>query len=261
MDFTLYQFIIVGIVLAAASVLQCTIAFASGLFSIPVMLIVGFSLPQAVMVAIVAATFQNLFGYLSLRHEIDYKIVVRPMLLRLLSMPVGVLILKLCENHVESSTVRQIVGAIVLSALAIQWGCRVQPREKLHTGWEFLAFGSSGLLLGFCGMGGPQMVLWVMAHQWSAARSRAFLFLQFLACIIPQAALLLVMFPNGEIVSALFFGLLMTPPVMLGTLIGLRIGEDISKPMLRRVSYVVIGIIGVTSIVTPMLESAATAAR
>jgi uncharacterized membrane protein YfcA len=216
------------------------------------------------MVAVVAATLQNLAGYVTLRREIDFRIALRPIAIRLVTLPVGVFILLLCEHKVESSTVRQIVGGIVLSVLVFQWAFRVQPREKLHAGWEFLAFGSSGVLLGFCGMGGPQMVLWVHAHQWSAPKSRAFLFLVFLACMLPQAALLLVLFPTHEIVPALVLGLLMTPLVLLGTMIGLHVGEHLSKPLLRRASYVVIGIIGVTSIVSPivmpMLHTAAQAA-
>ncbi len=265
MDFAVYQYIVVGVILVAASVLQCTIGFASGIFSIPVMLMIGLKLPQAVMVAVLAATLQNLTGYVTLRHEINYRVAIRPIAIRLIALPAGAFMLLHCEHRVEPSTVKQIVGGIVLSVLFLQWAFRVQPREKLHTGWEFLAFGSSGVLLGFCGMGGPPMVLWVHAHLWSAVKSRAFLFLVFMACMLPQAGLLLFLFPAQEVVPALVLGLLMTPLVLLGTMIGLHIGEHLSKTLLRRASYVVIGIIGVTSIVSPivmpMLHTAARAAH
>ena len=34
-------------------------------------------------------------------------------------------------------------------------------------------------LLGLCGMGGPVMVLWVLAHDWPMNKARAFLFFLF----------------------------------------------------------------------------------
>jgi hypothetical protein len=45
-----------------------------------------------------------------------------------------------------------------------------------------IAFAAAALgLAGICGMGGPPLVLWAMAHDWPADKVRAFLFACFAA--------------------------------------------------------------------------------
>jgi hypothetical protein len=260
LDFTTIQLVTAAFALVGGSVLQSTIGFASGLFAIPVMLMAGFVLPEAMIICLIAATLQNLIGCATLRGLIDLRTAARPIAIRLCMLPVGASVLYWTQQAVQQqATVRQMVGTILIVVMLVQWLWRVEPQKRLHSGWEFLAFGTSGMMLGFCGMGGPPMVLWVMAHRWSPARSRAFLFLLFFSCMIPQVLILLLMF-GQLVVPALLLGLLFMPIVLLATLLGLRISEDISKTLLRRLTYGVLCILAVSTIVWPWIETAAQAA-
>ncbi|MFP6658520.1 MAG: TSUP family transporter [Pirellulales bacterium] len=259
MEFTITQLVVVALALTGGSILQSTIGFASGLVAIPAMLMANFSLPEAVMICLIAAILQNLVGCTSLRGLIAFPPAIRPIAIRLATLPVGALLLLWTQNTVDSATVRQVVGVILGVVLLTQWTWRVEPKKHLHAGWEFVAFGTSGILAGFCGMGGSPMVLWVMAHRWSAARSRAFLFLLFLSTMIPQVVILIALF-GADVVPALILGLLLTPVVLFATLAGLRIADELSKTILRRMTYCVLCVMTVTAIVVPWIESAAQAA-
>ena len=52
-------------------------------------------------------------------------------------------------------------------------------------GQNTLTFTGSGVLAGLCGMGGPPLVLWAMAHDWPTQRIRGFLFAPGASAIIP----------------------------------------------------------------------------
>ena len=51
-------------------------------------------------------------------------------------------------------------------------------------GLLLLAGACGGLLGGLAGVPGPPLVMWVMAHDWSADVTRAFLFASFM-CLVP----------------------------------------------------------------------------
>ena len=57
-----------------------------------------------------------------------------------------------------------------------------------------LAGMASGYMAGAFGMGGPPLVLWTMAHDWPAKKSRAFLWSNYLVFMPIQSCLLLWLF-------------------------------------------------------------------
>lgn len=85
-------------------------------------------------------------------------------------------------------------------------------------------------------MGGPPLVLWVMAHDWTAERTRAFLFASFMSLVPVQLALLYWTF-GKDVVYGIAVGAALSPVVFLGSLFGLRVGALIPKPLLRRLAF------------------------
>jgi len=85
-----------------------------------------------------------------------------------------------------------VIGGILCLLVAIQYLWRQHPVKAMHWGWGGLAFIGSGLLAGLCGMGGPPLVIWSMAHDWPAEKTRGFLFAVF-ATSIPTK---LTIYPN-----------------------------------------------------------------
>jgi uncharacterized membrane protein YfcA len=253
MDFlTGYQYLAIGLGLLGASVLHSTIGFGSAAFALPIMLMAGLTLPAAITVNLVAAVVLNLTGSIHLRRDIDWSTTVRPIMLRLLALPVGLVLLVYADHVFDPQLVKQIVGALLLLILAVHWFWRIEPQDRLHPGWEFLAFGCSGTLMGFCGMGGPPMVLWVMAQRWPAARSRAFFFVVFASGMVPHAILLGWLF-GADFAAAAVAGIACVPVVIVGTFIGLRLGQQLPRRALRRIALIILTGIALSALLSPLV--------
>lgn len=251
MQFSVAEYAAVSLVLFASSVVQGAVGFAAGLFGIPLLVLSGISFPDAVAMSLVAAAPQNIIPAWQLRREIDYRGAVRPMLIRYAFMPVGVFALWLVgrENRDLAS---QLVGVLVLSIVAVQRAFQVEPQPRLDAIWEWLAFGMGGFLLGFCGMGGPAMVLWVLAHDWPMNRAKAFLYYIF-ATGLPVQALLLWLFFGTEMFRSMTLAAAAFPSVLVGLSVGLYLARLVPDRMLRRLSIGLLILIAVSAILAPYL--------
>lgn len=246
------HYLTVFAILLASSVVQGAVGFAGGLFSIPLLIMTGCTMPEAVSINMVASTVQNALGAWRLRREIDYGRAFRPIILRFLALPLGVWALYLVGSA-NRDLASQVVGGIILVILAIQWLFSVPPRDELHWAWEYLAFSGGGFLLGLCGMGGPVMVLWVMAHRWPYVRAKAFLYYLFATGMLPQLLFLWIFF-GSKIFVALGLGLLGTPALVIGMLLGLQIGAHLPDHVVRRITIGLLIVIAVSSLLMPLLR-------
>jgi len=251
MPFTLSQYAVTCLILFASSVVQGAVGFAAGLFGIPLLMQTGVSFPDAVAVSLVAAAPQNIIPAWQLRREIDFRRALRPVLIRYALLPLGVLALYVV-GHERKEVASQIVGCIVLAIVAAQRAWRREPQERLHPAWEWIAFGLGGFLLGFCGMGGPPMVLWVLAHDWPMNRARGFLFYIFATGLVPQA-LLLWLFFGSEVLDAMLLGVAALPAVLTGLCLGLYLGRLVPDRVLRSISLAILLLIALSAIATPYL--------
>ena len=251
-DFNLIEYLAAGVVLLAASALQGAVGFAAGLFGIPLlMLLAGMDLPSAVMVMLLASFVQNFGGLYHLRKRFDVRDARLPMLIRLAAIPLGLLALHFATALPEAQ-VKAMIGAVILLLLFLRWALAPGEPKKLHPAWMPAAFGSSGFLVGFCGMGGPPMVLWVMAQPWSSEKSRAFLFFMFTTSLIPHCLLMWWMY-GEQIHAAALLALLGTPWVIAGTGLGLWIGSYLPKDRLRIAAYVILIITAIAAICAPLV--------
>jgi uncharacterized membrane protein YfcA len=252
MSLTLTAYVLVALILLASSVLQGAVGFASGLLGIPLLVLTGMGLPEAVAISLVASAVQNCTAAWQLRHEIDYRGALRPMLIRFALLPLGTLTLWWLGRE-SKDLAGQMVGGVILAILLLQWTLRIAPQPRLHPAWEWLAFSAAGFLLGLCGMGGPPMVLWVMAHDWSMARGRAFLYFLFATGIPVQAFFLWLAF-GSEILWAMLLGLAAMPVLLVGIYIGLALAKVIPDRVLRILATTVLVLIAISSIVMPWLR-------
>jgi len=187
-----------------------------------------------------------------LRKEIPYRVALRPSIIRLITLPPGVATLYWVGNP-NNDVASQIVGCIVLLILGTQWILSVPPQDHLHWGWEIPAFGMGGFLLGLCGMGGPMMVLWVMAHRWPIVRAKAFLYFIFATGMIPHAFFLWLFFGNS-LFAAFWLGIAGIPALIVGMLIGLKIASHLPDHVVRRLTIGVLVVIALSSILVPMVR-------
>jgi hypothetical protein len=246
------QIVPVALILLASSMVQGMVGFASGMIAIPSLLIVGRSLNEAVAISAVAAFAQNMLGVYSLRREIAFRQALRPILIRFAALPVGIVALKL-SGHLDQHRVRQIVGVVVLLGLAMMARSPDRSRWRWPNLWDYGAFLSSGFLVGFCGIGGPPLVMWAVAQGWPPGRTRGFLFLVFFSSMFPQ--LLMLAAAYGEaIVAAMLIGVAGAPLVLAGTYLGLLIGRRFSRRWLRAVSFAILLAMALREIAGPFLD-------
>lgn len=250
-SFSLTQYAEVSLILFASSFVQGAVGFAAGLFGIPLLVMAGISFPDAVAMSLVAAAPQNIIPAWQLRHDIDFRRAIRPMFIRYAFMPLGVFALSLVGSDNKDSA-SQLVGVLVLAIVAMQQLMHVEPQAHLHAAWEWLAFGLGGFLVGLCGMGGPAMVLWVLAHDWPMNRARAFLYFIF-ATSLPLQALLLWLFFGTQMLQAMLLSAAAFPSVLLGLWGGLYVARLVPDRMLRRLSIALLVLIAISAILSPYL--------
>lgn len=233
------------LVVLIGGILQGTVAFGFGLLSVPLLLTVGFPMPMVLAIASVCTAVQSGSGVHHLSHAVPWRIVGLSLAVRSAAMLLGIWTLRWLIGY-PISHIKFWVGLVMLLMVVLQASWRPRPRAKLHGGWDWAAFLSSGFTGGLCSMGGPPLVLWVMAHDWSADRTRAFLFASFMSLVPLQLAMLYWTF-GADVLRGLALGAALSPAVLLGSLIGLRIGSRLSKPLLRWVAFLVLGAIAINS--------------
>ncbi|MCA9269733.1 MAG: sulfite exporter TauE/SafE family protein [Planctomycetales bacterium] len=254
-DFTsipLATLLIVGVVLMLASVLQSTVGFAAGLFGIPLLtLAAGLTLPEAVMTMLLASILQNAGGVLHLRSEFRLGDSLGPLVIRLAAIPPGIVALRWATD-LPQQTVKAMLGVVLLALVLLQIFFAPRQPVTLRPIWMWIAFIASGFFVGFVGMGGPPMVLWVMAQPWSSQRSRAFLFLMFLSSLVPHVVLLHWML-GDQVDRALPLALAGVPWIVVGTVVGLRLGALLPKEKLRAIAYAILVVTALSAMAAPLV--------
>ena len=197
---------------------------------------------------------QNVFGVYSLRDSISPNRLVGPGVGRLMFFPVGVVALIAVENAFPVVRIRQMVGGVVLLATIATIVYRPIPRERIHPIWAFIAFPLSGFLQGLVGMGGPAMVFWVSAHDWSSRQIRGFLFGMYLISLGPGIGMLFAFF-GERLLAPAATALLSLPVLLLATWIGLKFGNWLGRKRLRRITLGLLLMMGIVGLAAPWIRS------
>ena len=245
-------FLITGVVVGAGCLMQAIIGFGAGLFAIPILVWLDLELPQAIAVMVTASGSQVIWGAIRYRAHIQWRPVLPVALGRAACLPLGILLLGLVAG-MGQETMKQTVGAGLLLVVGLQWVARVTPRQQLHWGWGGVVAVSSGFLGGVLGMGGPPLVLWTSAHNWTANQQRASLWAIFTIGLGPTLGLFYWKF-GRDILQAMLLGLTCIPFMVAGSTLGFRVGGRLASAHLRQISLVVLFLLGLASIIAPMLE-------
>jgi uncharacterized membrane protein YfcA len=244
------DYVLFGVILSAGSLLQGAVGFGFGLFSVPLLIWAGAPLSVAVATMSICSLSQSILGSFSLRQFIRWKEVLWANGLRWLFMPLGIWIL-LHIDMLSREEIKQIVGGVLLVVLLLRVCVKVTPREHIHPLWGWIAFSASGILNGMVGMGGPPLVLWLMAHGWSNREFRAFTQTVFALGIPFQLAVLAWMSPVSmahDMGLAVFY----IPFVLLAGWGGIRLGHFFSKELLRRLALALLFGTAFMAVVEPL---------
>jgi len=245
---------IIGLVMTFGSIVQGAVGFASGMIGVPLLVVSGFSLPEAATINLVATSLQNVIGAWKLRTHLEPRELVLPVVTRWVALPVGVFLTASVDAYLDPAQVRQLLGAVLLVILLMLWGLHVPPRDRLPMFWQVLAFFSSGLMMGFATIGGPPMVIYVNSLTWSVDKSRGFLF--FCAATGTPVAAWMFWAQHGEkIIPAALSTLVVLPMILTGLWIGLRAGHLLPKRRFRQITLTLISLIALGAILSPMIKS------
>ncbi len=239
------------LILCMGIFVQSAAGFAAGLLIVPSLLWCGYSIPEAQCSLLVATIPQNVWGVWSLRDSVSIKQIAWPGAGRVLFLPMGILTLQLLDT-LDIATIRQVVGGIVLAVTITIIKFRPKPQPNLHPIWGIIAFPLSGFFQGLVGMGGPAMVFWVQAHDWSSRKMRAFMFAMYLVSIAPALLILYWVFRDRIIQPGVVTALLV-PLLLLVTVHGLRFGTWLGRNRLRRVSLFLLLAMGVAGLAAPLI--------
>ena len=209
----------------AAAVLRGFTGFGFGLAAVPLL---SLALPPTQVVPLVV-TLQVVIGVAGLRAattDCDWR-AVRALLPGLLvGIPIGLLIL----TTVPANPVRLVIGTIIaLSVWLIQRGIHLPPNPS-----RVVSFGVglvSGIVSGLASMGGPPVVVYLLALGHTAARMRAtaivFFMLSGVVSFIPMAA-------RGLITrNILIWAVASVPVLFVGSRLGTR-AFHMAKPRHHR---------------------------
>lgn len=236
----------VGLILFLAAAAQSAVGFGYALFATPLLVLFGIPIEWVIAIVSTCSMLQSFLAAHNLRSHIPWRTSLTAIAIRMVAVIVGLIGLNYMTGQ-DSAKIRLVVGIALCSLVLLQWLWRPAPVDRVHPLWSFLAFSASGVMSGLLGMGGPPLVLWVMAHRWTPQRSRAFLFSVFAMAIPLQLAMMTFNF-GIPIVRAMGAGLLAFPLVYAGTRLGMPIGNRLSREKLRVLAYSLLMLIGVSAI-------------
>lgn len=238
--------LLAGVIMFGGSIVQGAIGFALGMIAVPLLVEAGFSLSQSVALTTLAIGIQVLFAAWKLRAHIPWQDVKLAAIARYLTVPIGVLLLLSVES-LDADAVKRLVGLGVLFGVGLRMLARSETVRELPTAVSAAVFGLSGVLQGLVAMGGPPLVLWMTTRDFRANQARAFTLTLFLLNA-PLQVLLLLFLSKTMTLDVLLLALILTPLIYLGTLIGVRVGDRFSKPLLNRVALIVLAVIAINAV-------------
>ena len=228
----IFEIVKIGIVLTAGSIIQSSSGFGFGLFAIPLLLFFGLNLPAAVTIVVIGSAIQKVFAIISLWKAVDWKEMLPFMTIGLLSLPLGVYFMYGLTS-LDQSSVKQVIGFCVFVLLILQWKGVLHTGDHIRKIWGYLAGFFSGFFNGLANIGGPPLVLWILAHRWPNEKMRVTPIAFSLIFVPFQLLLMFLAFGPAVMGGPVWKAALSLPFIFVGTGIGLKIGGKISKENLR----------------------------
>ncbi len=242
----------IAIAVALGAFIQGSVGFAFGLFAIPCVVLCGLPLEQAISLVLTLVLVQTATAAWRYRSDIPWPDVWLLTVYRLVTIPLGVWLLAILKQRCAPDRIKQFVGCMIFVALAFQLSARRSPGLRRHAGlWGAVAGMTSGLFAGLVGMGGPPLVLWLNAHDWSTQRVRSLLAILFLLMVPWQLTIVYLRF-GDPILRVMVLALVYMPVVAISGWLGNLCGDRVPRSRLKVISYVLLVWIAVFSIFGPM---------
>lgn len=247
MEFDLTTFILLALILSAASIIQAGVGFGFALFALPLMLRLDIELPTCIIISLVNQFWQQGINVYNMRKEVVFKPLIPLIASAWIFIAIGVYLQKTELMKLDQGQIRQVIGTLVLLAVIVDAVWKIKHQEHLHKFWSILAGAIGGLLSGLAGIPGPPIVIWVMSHTWSNKRSRVSLWVIFLA-LMPCVSTILFLNYGKVLLEAVIPAICLVPFSIGCSFVGVKIGNKLSKPVLRKIAMTILLIMALTAI-------------
>lgn len=232
----------VALVIFFAAIVQSAMGFGMALVAMPILtLLLGVQV-AAPAFALLSTTTSLLNAY-RWRAHVTRRELVRLLLPALVGIPLGVWLL----GNVDPAYVTGALGILLLLYAVTSLAGVKLPVLAARSNWAVAAGFSAGVLGGAYNTGGPPVVWYAVARQWTADQFRgtlqSFFFLAGLfVCLTHFAA--------GHVSTIVWqTALLAVPALLLGQFTGVRLTRYISQELFRRLVLVLLLGLGIALIV------------
>lgn len=247
----LSQVAICSIVLSFATAIQSVVGFGLALFAVPLLLMTGLGLLPSVFLVLSVSCLSSLLGVRRLKEEVDFPSCVNATALRLLGIVPGYM-LAVYTSQSSPATLKAALGLAI--GLGVLGQCykmasptaatrksaplHCEPSRSLAP-WAFL---SSGVFMGWLGMGGPPLVFWLLTGRQDSRKTRAFLFGVF-ALTIPFQLILMAYHAPETVRSAAPILFVALPLCLWVSSTALKIGDRLKVESLQKLSLVLLSLL------------------
>ncbi len=242
----------IAIVLFVGGFIQSSAGFGFGLFALPLLLFLKLQLQEAVIMVIIGSAIQKIIGIRYFRKVINLREISPLIVSGLAGLPIG-LYLMFRVSGLQQSSIKQLIGFLIIFMLILRWSNLIKSVISVKAMWTYIAGFLSGILNGFANIGGPPVVLWVLAQNWENRKMRATI-ISFSLFFVPfQITIMLIMF-GRTLYSPLFYSLVLSPSVLIGSWLGLKFGDRFSKKILEKYMELLLLIIALVSVLRPLFK-------
>ena len=225
-----------------AGVIKGFAGFGGGMFMVPLLSILYGPVEAVIMILLLEAPANVVLMPRALR-DTNWSLVTPMVIATLVSIPMGTYVLV----SVDGDLLRRVIGGLVIVFVGVMYiGWRY--RGALSA-WTSLAVGAvAGFLAGAAGMGGPVLVMYLMADpETFAARVRGSL-LTIAMFLIVFMMINLVLF-EAVTVAPVWRSIILIPLIVVGAWAGTRLFLIASEAHFRRFALLFIGVAGLIAII------------
>ena len=241
-----------AVIVFAAATLQAAVGFGMGLVTVSLLVLLGWTVPEAVATSAGAAFVQTAYGVYTTREHVPWRTALATSSLQWLTLPLGVAAMAWLDRA-DPAVIKQSVGVLVLVLVTSRLVVKPAPRESVAAIWAVLAGVTSGLLAGFIGMGGPPIAFFALAHDWDKDRFRAYLWSQFLL-LTPLLVVALTWRFGGSMLQFFAVGVVTAPLLAIATKVGLALTRRWERAHLQRATTALLYAIGLSAAAAPLIH-------
>jgi uncharacterized membrane protein YfcA len=221
--------IFAAVTVLVAGLMRGFAGFGSAILMAPIMAILMGPVHMVPLVACLELPMGAML-FLGVRKDVDWRFVGPLSAIAMIAMPLGVWLLL----SLDAGTLTKIVSVIVLlfvAVLASGWRYRGPRPLPLTLGIG----GVSGAMMATTSVGGPPVLIYMLASELPASRVRANIVAYYLMTGFVLIALVMIASPTG--LAAVIDAIILLPIILLGSWIGSRLAGRASEHLYRWIAY------------------------